>query len=118
MEKITAKYPQILSTVVSSVSQENKNRLESDQLPLFNIENLPPGSQFKAIVLAKVSKERTLGNRDQTVDTRPRHNQTLAWCRNGMEIPLILLLLTPYFYQIDNFVTLLRVQEQNSPGNV
>ena len=66
---VTTKYPQILSTVVSSVSQENNARLESDQLPLFNIENLPPGSQFKAIVLAKVSKERPLGNMDFGPDT-------------------------------------------------
>ena len=41
---------------VASEIQEHNNRLESDKLPLFNIENLPAGSQFKAIVFAKVSK--------------------------------------------------------------
>ena len=56
-EKITRKYLQILSPVVSSVSEENIARLERDQLLLFNIDNLPPGSEFKAIVLAKVSED-------------------------------------------------------------
>ena len=72
-EESQPKYPQILSTVVSSdssVSPENNARLESDQLPVFNIENLPAGSQFKAIVLAKVSEDWRENIRKPRLDSR------------------------------------------------
>ena len=53
--------PSLTSTcvqVVPSLGSVSQERLESesDDLPVFNIENLPPGSRFKALVFAKVSQ--------------------------------------------------------------
>ena len=45
---------QIVSSL-ASVSQEPLPRLESHDRPVFHLENLNPGSRFKAVVFAKVS---------------------------------------------------------------
>ena len=39
-----------------SSEQETENRLESALRPVFKIENLQPGTQFRAVVFAKVDK--------------------------------------------------------------
>ena len=52
--------------------QETQNRLESGLRPVFKIENLQPGTQFRAVVFAKVRNY-------------SQHHQLLGQCGNKIK---------------------------------
>ena len=57
-----AQAPGLSSSSVPSSESETENRLESVESalrPVFKVENLQPGTQFRAVVFAKVDKYRT-----------------------------------------------------------